>query len=125
MMKVKDIEGTPKEIGKFCIEHNFSIHEYLEVKPKIKSKVIILVSLLFSVLCIFLYTNNFSVLISTTIFFIEILLICLISILIQLKFQNWISTCIGAVFGLIMFGISIKIFTPKDVIFIIKDIFSY
>ena len=31
-MKIKDIEGTPEEIGKICIEQNFSLNEYLHFK---------------------------------------------------------------------------------------------
>lgn len=120
-MKVKDLEGTPEEIGKICEEQNFSFHDYLSDKPKIPKWIILLIGIPFLLDCCILWTVNMSESIQRINFLIELFLLGLVAVLLHLKHNKWIVTLLAIFFGLIMLSVSLNFLTPKEAIDTIKE----
>jgi hypothetical protein len=87
-MKIKDIEGTPEEIGKICIEQNFSLNEYLHDKTKISNLFFLIVSITFLILCSVLWTIKLSETLQRILFLCSLLMIAILSVALHLKFKK-------------------------------------
>jgi len=120
-MKVKDLEGTPEEIGKICEEQNFSFQDYLSDKPKMPKWLILLIGILFLLVCCILWTVNMSESIQRIAFLIELFLLGLVAVLLHLKYNKWIVTLLASFFGLIMLSVSLNFLTPKEAIDTMKE----
>lgn len=120
-MKVKEIEGTPEEIGKICVEQNFSLHDYLHDKPKISNWVFFTICFLFLVSCCTLWTVNLTETVQRIIFLSNLLLLGTLSVVLHLKYGKWIVTIIAGFFGLTMLSVSINLLTPKEAINTIQE----
>ncbi len=120
-MKVKEIEGTPEEIGKICEEQNFSLHDYLHDKPKISNWVFFTIGFLFLVSCCILWTVTLTETVQRIIFLSNLSLLGTLTVILHLKYGKWIVTVIAGFFGLIMLSVSLNILTPEEAINTIKE----
>jgi chromate transport protein ChrA len=120
-MKIKDIEGTPEEIGKICIEQNFSLNEYLHDKTKISNLFFLIVSITFLILCSVLWTIKLSETLQRILFLCSLLMIAILSVALHLKFKKLTVTITAGFFGILMLSVSLNILTPKEAINTLKE----
>jgi len=115
-MKIKDIEGSPKEIGEFCEVQNFCIENYLDDKPRPNSWVLIGIVVLFLGSCITQSQLNLSNNAQYIITSINLSLIGVIASVSQLLYSDKIITWIAILFGVIILGISTNILSLNEAI---------
>jgi hypothetical protein len=120
-MKLKEIEGTPEEIGKICTEQNFSLNDYLHDKPKIPIWVILTFPVLFLVGCCILWVSDLSETFQRILFLLNIMFLGVSSISIHLKYKQWTVSFITAFIGLIMLSVSLNLLTPEEAIKTFKE----
>jgi energy-coupling factor transporter transmembrane protein EcfT len=120
-MKIKDIEGTPEEIGKLCSEHDFSLNDYLHDKSNFKKWVVPTLSVVFFVICSILWTVQIPEVLQRILFLFSLLLLGWLIAILQLKYGNTYVSFFATLFGLIMLSVSLNILTPKDAIKTLRE----
>jgi hypothetical protein len=120
-MKVKEIEGTPEEIGKICHEQNFSLNDYLHDKPKVSNWTFIAIGVFFLVFCCILWTVTLIETVQRIFFLSNLMLLGILTVILHLKYEKWIVTIIAGFFGLMMLSVSLNILTPKEAINTIQE----
>lgn len=117
-MKLGSFEGTPQELKDLCENHGFEPSIFLSVPPQVRVKIwmIIIMSLLFAISCIIMWTSELPETISKTLIVIDLIFIILLTILVHLKYQRWEATILVLIGCSIILSLCLDFITPKEAI---------
>lgn len=123
-IKLKDIEGSNEDVVKFINESGLDIGDYLNSARKIKIPFwsIILTSVLFFVtICIIAVLNREYEKFRIILILFSIALAFINLCIVYMAWKNKTITGIIALAEIILFSISLNIYTPKEVVKKIED----
>lgn len=123
-IKLKDIEGSNEDVVKFFNESGLDIGDYINSARKIKIPLwsIILTSVLFFVtICVIAVLNSEYEKLRAILILFSIALAFLNLCIVYMAWKNKTITGIIALAEIILFSISLNIYTPKEVVKKIED----
>lgn len=123
-IKIKEIEGDSDALATFFESSDCSLGEYLNAnkRPRIKLSILIMTTLAFVIISCLLWSLPVHHIICRKIFtIINFALFGATTIFLHLYWRNYFVTCIGAIIGICLFGISIDAITPQEAAQTVND----
>ena len=117
-IRIKDMEGDAAELTDFFKNNGFNLNEYLNNKPTKKYVplwILLLVTFLFLVISCVLFILTIPIALYQFLILIIILLTGSILVIFQHNYEKWVMTTIAGFTLLCVILISLKIYTPTEV----------
>lgn len=123
-IKIKDIEGTQKEVIDFFKNSGLDIGDYINSARKIKIplwSIIITSALFFIVICVIAVMGDSYSEVKTVLILFSVALAFLNICLVYMCWKNKTLASIVALGEVILFSLSLYIYTPKEIVKKIED----